>query len=95
MSEQHFNPSKDRHVQMAEQVIQVIEDADGWITTPELADQAGEDTDYSDQYVRSKLYYMQDYLESEGGVDLKKEPRDGKSGGDPAWHFKKQVSKQE
>jgi len=94
VSEQHFNASKDRHVEMAEQVIQVIEDADGWVASPELAKEADRETSYSEAYVRSMLYGMVDYLEAEG-VETKQEPRDGKSGGDPAWHFKKEVSKQE
>jgi len=89
-----FDPSKDRHQEMANQVLEVIEHADEWLTTPELARETDRNTAYSEGYIRPMLYGMIDYLESEG-VDTKKESRDGAPGGDPAWHFKKEVSDQE
>ena len=87
-----FNREKETHQRQADEVAEAIEQADGWIQTPEVAKRTARlrSSTPTESTVRAKLYYMRDYLRTEHGVEIEKRPRSGENpGGDKAWYFRK------
>lgn len=91
-SQNHFKPGKETHQRQAQAVTEAIEQADGWIQTPEVAKRTAQlrSSTPAQSTVRAKLYYMRDHLREEHGVEIEKRPRSGENpGGDEAWYFRK------